>query len=384
MNTDGIAVESANGTTWCWGAVHLRPAAVLTDTRAYADVDHEQRTAETAAAERAWHAASWTMEHDVRYELRYVNDVGRRSVSCVLLVRARGNAPAETVRAITALRDRLAEVPRHVDAEVVADAEEVRGILAPGNAHPRGFFELRKPMTWSWCTRRAAGRAVCSVTRPLARTTSSWEPVWHELARLEHQTVVSICLRPFRVSPHLERGFHRLVAEYNALAVPAPPSPVWTISPPADPFAVAALPIHRELTRRYTTGRVWRLRVTVAASAPMGSAFPELLAITMGGATVHRPWAGDMDSARRNLATLGQAWLDQTYGQGAPAGVFNEAERVLGDLIDAEELTAVCRLPLEIPGHPPLFAVTDGAAHAPSGGFTPTGMDPGAPLFERE
>lgn len=113
--------------------------------------------------------------------------------------------------------------------------------------------------------------------------------------------------------------------------------------------------------------------------------FPELVAGTLGGLRVCRPVEGEWDQARANLSAMNNVWLDRTHRQGFPPGAFTAAERVLTDVVDADEVTVLFRFPAQIPGHLPLFTSPPAAGAVGPGSRTLTvdSGDPGAPRFER-
>jgi len=325
VTTDGVVVESTATGHWAWIGLRLLPAA-------------NGEESETVAAERAWLAAQWTIGHGARWEIRYTND--SQTVSCVLLGRVHGRDLATVRAAALALRDRLAMTPRHVRAEPITAADEVQSRLAP----PHAAFELRKPLGWAWCGRHDTERRVCFAVSPLVAPDLPWQPVWDELARLDTRTTVGIYLEPYQPSAGLADHLRRLAVEYATLATESRSGPVWTVSRPADPFAVAAAPGYRDAARRYA-GKCYRLRISIAAAGPIDPGFAELLATTAGGAVACRPVPAEADQAWHSLATLDRVWLDETYRQGAPPGELGEAERILCDLVDLPEASAAFRFP---------------------------------------
>ncbi|HEX4703547.1 MAG TPA: toll/interleukin-1 receptor domain-containing protein [Pseudonocardiaceae bacterium] len=356
MTTDGVVVESTAVAHWAWVGLRLTPAPTLAESRAYPDVEEPQLRAETSAAERAWLSALWSTDFGARWELRYTNEIADLPVASTLLGRVQGRDLAEVTGAATALRDRLARTPRHVRAEPILDADQLKSALTPGWLDQRGQFELRKPLDWAWCTRPGdANRKVCFAVAPLVANDLSWEPVWHELANLPSPTTVGFYLEPYQPSDRRSDELRKLVSEYRALATERRPSPLWTETVPPDLFAARAAPGYVDAARRYAR-RCYRMRISVASAGPLDPSFAELLAATAGGATVCRVAPADTDGAWRNLASVERDWLDDTYRQGSPAGELNAEERILCDVVDLDEASAAFRLPREILGHVPLFA----------------------------
>ena len=333
MSDEGILVESTGAAHWAWVALRLTPAA---------DARHPDAEAELVAAEQAWLAAQWTTDHGARWEIRYTNTGPRRPLSCVLLGRVHGRDRAEVLVAAAALRDRLARTPRHVRAEPITTADEVRAVLTPASTD---HVELRKRLAWAWSARRDTNRRVCFAVTPLVANDRPWWAVLDELALLPTRTTVGVYLEPYQPGDVLAGHLRRLAMEYADLATDGRVNPMWSVSPPADPFAVTAAPGYRDAVRRYA-GRCYRLRVSVTADGPVAPGFAELVAGTIGDAVACRVAPADQQEAWRNLGTLDRRWLDETYRQGAPAGVLDDAERILCDLVDPGEAGAVFRFPL--------------------------------------
>lgn len=357
MTAPGVLVESTPQMSWAWVGVRVHPAQRLAETRAFADVEEPQRLAQTTARERAWLAGQWTTASQERWELRFRNDPATRLVSCTLLGRVQDPDPRRVEEAAVRLRDRLAAAPPHVLTEPLPDGREISQELVPGPLDVRGTFEVRKRLSWAPCSRRDTGRQFCfAVTAPRPPEDRSWEPVWHELARMPEPTVLSLYLEPYAPSPALAVELRRLAEEYDLLARPGAVNPIWTtVAPPADRMAVHAAPLLAEAAARYTSGPCFRTRISVASQGPVPYGFADLVAATTGGGVACPPPPTELDAAWRNLAALNRDWLDHTYRQGAPPGSLREAERILCDLVDLDEAALAFRLPYEVPGHLPLF-----------------------------
>jgi TIR domain-containing protein len=329
VTDDGVVVASTATAHWAWVGLRLLP-------NAYGEPDAES---EIVTAERAWLAGQWTTDHGTRWEIRYTNNGPGRPVSCVLLGRVHGRDLGVVRAAAVALRGRLAITPRHVRAEPITNADEIRAALSP----PRtDLVAVRKRLAWAWCGRRDTDREVCFAVSPLVAAGRPWQAVLDGLARLTARTTVAVYLEPYQPSPVLAGHLSRLAVEYATLAVEGRSSPMWTVRPPADPFAVTAAPGYQEATHRYT-GHCYRLRVSVAADGPIEPGFAALLA---GDAVACRPAPSDVDGMWRDLATLEREWLDETYRQGAPAGKLGDAERILCDLVDLTEAGTAFRFPV--------------------------------------
>ncbi|AHH97878.1 hypothetical protein GCM10010174_29760 [Kutzneria viridogrisea] len=355
MTAPGVLLESSAQMSWAWIGLRVGPAPKLADTRAYADVAEPQRRAQTTARERAWLAGQWNTESHARWELRFSNDPVTRLVSCTLLGRVQDPDPRMAEQAAVRLRDRLAAAPAHVLTEPLLDEHEISHRLAPSPLDGRGSFEVRKRLSWAPCSRRDTGRQVCFAVSPLLPEDRSWEPLWHELARMPQPTVLSVYLEPYAPSPGLVGGLRRLVEEYDHLARPGFANPIWPVPPPPDRFAVRAAPLYVQAAARYTAGLCFRTRISIASQGPVPYGFADLLADTVGGGVVRQTPSAELDAAWRNLAALNRDWLDHSYRQGCPPGSLRDTERILCDLCDLDEAAATFRLPYEVPGHLPLF-----------------------------
>ena len=346
MTADGVLVQSAGDAHWAWIGLRLRPAPAT----AHLDPLERQQLAPRARdAERAWLTGQWTPGHGARWELRYSANPADHTVTATLLGRVHGRDLAVVRAAALALRDRLATTPRHVRAEPIQHADEVRAALAPHPPDLAGFLDLRKPLTWAWSQRQDTGRRVCVGIGALAADDRPWDPVWSELARLDAPTTIGVYLEPYQPSPALTARLRALATEYAALASPRVTTAIWQVGQPPDPFAATVADGYADAARRYA-GRCFRLRISVLSAAPLPPGFAELLAHTVGGAAVLRPTPAERTAAYQNVAALNREWLPETHAQGTPPGELGDAERVLSDLVDVSEAAAAFQLPHDVPG----------------------------------
>jgi hypothetical protein len=375
-----VVVVPGPAGAWAWCGATVTPAQSLADTSAYLDVPEEQRRLTAIAQERAWLAAMWTPAEHMRFEVRYVSDPQSNQVSCALLGHVYRPSPAAADGAARALLERFTKAPRHVTAEPVADLQRT---LVP--FRPSGFAEIRKQVDWLPVAYRGSARSIYVSVRQFASTTTSWEPVWHELARLPSRTMLSVCLEPFDLTTHHQAQLRLLVAEYEQASAPKMANPLWGAhSPVADHSCLAALEAHRTALSRYR-GQVYRIRISVVSEGVLPDRFTHLLAATVSppagqasGAVVRKPPPGELAAAWANVTGLDCAWLDETYRQGAQW--LTEVERLLCNLVDVTEATSAFRLPYEIPGHLPVFT---GRPVRNTVSFPgPDRADPAAPDFD--
>lgn len=379
MTPPGVVTASRPGAHWAWVAIRVRPATTLTRTLAYPEVEEQSWLAQLAVAERAWLAGRWTTDQHARWELRFSSTNGE-ALSCVLLARTHGTELGTVVAAAAGLRDRLAAAPGHVVTEPVLDDAEVRRLLG---AAPQDAYEVRKRLRWAWRDPRETGRRVAAHVLPLTTSGTSWETIWHALAGQAAPTTVAVYLEPWVAPAQLAPHLTQLAGAYAGIAGGRRGNPIWNVDSPPDPFADEAAGRYADAARRYT-GRCFRLRVSIVSDGPLDPGFAELVAATTGGAAC--PVAPhEAATATRSLATLERSWLDETYGQGAPAGELTDPARTLSDTVDVDEARAAFRLPYELPGHLPLFTATGRLDRVLLGGHEEafTVSEPGAPARKR-
>ncbi|WP_432096026.1 hypothetical protein [Streptomyces sp. bgisy100] len=421
MTDDGVLVSSGSQGSWAWVGARLEPEAALSEHGGFAGLPEERRTAEAAVRERTWLAERWVPDGRHRFEIRYWNEPDTGRISCALLGQVHDRDRQSAESAARALRPRLLSVPRHVRA-VGLDAAGVRRALTPvgagagagagfgggagagpgsgGGSGPGdgGLAEVRKRLAWAPSTRHDARFRVGVMVFPLAGPAGqavSWEPVWDELARQDRPSMIGVCLEPSAPGEGLPARLGYLAQEYGRLAVAGTPNPVYQQPVPADPFAIRAAPLYQDAAQRYG-GRVFRMRIAVAAAGTVPLHLAETVAATVSAASlstalgagtgavsaaeaavVRVPPEGERQTAWHSVTTLGRAWLEETYGQGAPPGRLGPVERVLSDLVDLPEAGTAFRFPYETPGRPPLFDTA--GRRAAQGGPRSGGPGPAAP-----
>ncbi|MFI7102037.1 hypothetical protein ACIBK8_22075 [Streptomyces sp. NPDC050161] len=382
-----VLVSDGPAGAWAWAGLRLEPEPAMSANGAHVGLPEAQRRAEATALEQVWLSRQWQPDGRA-FELRYVTAPGG-GVRCVLLCRMHGPDGASASAAVLALREAVADTPRHVRSEPIADEDELRAALVP-SATPRPCLaEVRKRMAWGWLERRDADFRLGVVCVPLRGGTVSWEPVWDALARAGEGTVAGVCLEPYAPPPELLSYLRYLAQEYDRLARPGRPNPVFVQDVPPDPFAVRAAPLHQRALDA-CAGPGYRLRVSVAGAGPGVRGLAQQIAATLspatatgGGAVAADVPAHEWAAAWTNLTGLQRAWLDTAHGQDVPLPL-GEPEQVLADLVDVPQAAAAFRFPYEIPGRPPLFATAArgaGAFGPRAAGGAPAGHDPYAPDF---
>lgn len=349
MTSDGVLLRSTAQGHWAWVGLRVTPVT------GYDDVEAPRLRADLAVAERAWLSGLWSTANGIRWELRYLNERQHMPLTCVLLGRAHAGTAPEATAAALALRAGLAAAPRHVRTAPLT-TDQVTAYLNP--PRPAAAFELRKRLRWAWRQRPQPGHRVWFDIAPLEPNTLSWQPFWHELARLPAPTTVGVYLEPVRPAPGFFAGLRTLATTYAEAGAGGRTSSVWQVRIPGDPAAAAAAPGYAAAAGRYADRPFW-LRVSVASAGPVEPGLVELLAATAGGAAACRAAPGDVDALWRNMAALNRDWLDDTYRQGAPPGELGETERNVSSLVDVTEALAAFRLPYETADRQPLFTAKD-------------------------
>ncbi|WP_018636179.1 toll/interleukin-1 receptor domain-containing protein [Parafrankia elaeagni] len=347
---DGTHVVSgADGGHWAWAAAEVEPVRPV-----------RASVSEAATAEQVWLAGLWNVADPVRFEVRYITFPGSEWLTCVLLAQAYDIDRRAAVRRVLALRDRLAAAPDHVRVTPVLDSAAVVQLLAPLHPRSEGMVEIRKAVAWSWS--RRAERRVCVAVSPYTGG-GDWQATWEQLLARPDGTLLGVCVEPYRLGPGEQAALAGLAGQYAALSRDATPaaSPVRF---PADPFAAAARPLYDAAVRRYVD-RVFRIRISLAAAAPIDPDLGERVAATItpmaagtgfaGGAAVARPMGGELHTAWTNITTMSLDWLDRTYDLGVPPGNLGPGERFLTEIADLTETAAVFRLPYEVADRRPLF-----------------------------
>lgn len=386
-SSDEVLVHTAPGASWAWCGVRVGPAPTLKATGGYADRTEAERLAWLRSVERAWLDGLWDPGAG-RFEVRYTNDPASGLVSCTLLATAFAAAPEDAVARALVWRERLSRPPGHVVAAPLG-TDELRERLAPPFRRP-AVREIRKRLIWGWTERPDAPFPIGVAVFPFHGEGRSWEPVWTAMAAAKRRVVIGVCLEPRSAGPELLSALDRFRREHARLAAATDTGPVYTVRLDPEPVSIIAAPLYEDALRRYRrTGRIHRVRITVAAEDEMPGVVPELLAAAVsprhadGRAAVLSPVGDEEAAAWRNVAGLGQAQLEQTYAQGVPPGRLNPAIRDLAGFVDQDEAGAVFRLPGETPRRPPLFERPFPPRSSPASPAPPprTPPDPHRPTF---
>ncbi|ROR46170.1 hypothetical protein EDD39_4430 [Kitasatospora cineracea] len=298
--------------------------------------------AEAGAAERAW--LGGLPRFGGHLELRCTAG-GSGRIRAALLVRGAAAAPEQAAGVARALvGDAL---PPHVVAAPADLAEELNPLgTAPAVLD---LYEIRKQLRQYRLAAPGAPRLTATVAVPLGPG-GSWEPVWAELARQPVPTCLAVSLEPFALPAATIPLLGRFADVYSGLASSSTGSPVWGQARRGDPAAEAGQRFFEDALHRYQ-GRVFRLRMRLAAAGPIPPTLPELIADLIGGEAVHLRADAQRARAWHDFSTLGLDPLPDSHRPaGAPDTEWTELEQQLVGLVDLDEATAALRLPYEFPG----------------------------------
>ncbi|MGW4382602.1 hypothetical protein [Kitasatospora sp. NPDC004531] len=298
--------------------------------------------AEAGAAERAWLGA---LPHNGGHlELRCTGGESGR-IRAALLARGAAAAPEQAVGVALALAG--GPLPPHV----VAAPADVAGELHPLGAAPAvlDLYEIRKQLRQYRLAGPGAQRLMATVAVPL-RPGGSWEPFWAELARQPVPTCLAVGLAPYALPAGTDRMLGRFADAYSALARASAGSPVWEQARRGDPAAESGQRFFEDALHRYQ-GRIFRLRVLLAAAGPIPPVLPQLLAGLVGGEAVQLRTEAQRARAWQDFSTLDLDPLPESHRPaGAPDAEWTELEQELVGLVDLDEAAAALRLPYEFPG----------------------------------
>ncbi|MGW0863250.1 hypothetical protein [Streptomyces sp. NPDC002611] len=377
----GILLRGApNGETWAYVAFALSPVPLPGGL--YPEFSEARRGADRVAAERTWLAALWTDRTTARWDLRFISDPASGRIETVVIAQVYGADPAAAVRAAREVLPTLARFPAHVTGTRIEDTTELARLLAPFVPAGGAIAEIRKRITCRTLTRLWGAERIATAVSRFDAHEPSWTRIWAQLAAEPRRTVVSVCLEPCSAPPGLAEGLTMRAQVFGTLAAPGPPDPMYGGPVPGDPFAQEAHALYDAASRRCTV-RLHRARVSVAVEGdgPVSDVLTGLightLAPTSSGARVVHPQSWEEHQvACGNLLGVNRDWLPEAYWQEVPpflrapsAGQLWLSDpstvTALADLVDADEVAAVFRLPHEEPGEPEIFALSRQAPSTP-------------------
>ena len=378
--TTGVLVAGDGQGVWAWAGVRVDHLIDLGSLREYQPLTESGRLTRAVEEERAFLTGLWDLDDEVCVDLRYVSEPAHGRIAVALLGRVRGADESAARAAALGLRARLGRTPAHVAARPIADEGELGQWLAPFIPAAGGLVDIRKRIRIERPNRPDAGNFYLAVD-PFVAAAPNWAPLGRALLAHPHPVLLSVNLRAVEIGQSTTGMLDRLATEYRRLGQPGfLPGALAHGEVPVggDAFAADAAVLYGDAARRYQ-GRVFRARVSVASPAPLPAAITELIGITMsppdaprdaGALTatlrgpahvVVRPGPDELDTARRNIAAADNLRWDGEYvvSLATPPPPF---VRLIADLVDAREATAIARLPVAPYGEMPGFPVRRAAA----------------------
>jgi hypothetical protein len=397
VTDDGILTAGSPGNWWAWAGAHLTPAQsaaapdpvsaaplaevpgqyitgtvhgpALQARDIHGDVIYHLGKDRAATPDLLpWLGALWQTcaGTGAAVELRLLNHADH-SLTAYLLCRATAPDHSMAIASATRLRAALSPTlpgltPTPIDAQ-----PRLRAVLEPFVPHQHGIVEIRKRLTVSRCIRNDTPIPLLAVVTPLTGGSASWPEVWANLAAFPAPALLSVRLEPFLVGPGLRANLAAWAREFARLAVPGPPpNPTWPKPRPADPFAAATKKLYESAADRYTE-RVFRIRVSLAASVPMSDDAAQLLANTISPSQAGAGFTGDAPTivrprtpehamtAWRNITALNADPIGPMAPDGLPEESIGDVARALVTTADIHEAAAVFRPPYPVAGSPTVF-----------------------------
>lgn len=398
MTDDGILTAGSPGSWWAWAGAHLAPAqspaapgpvspAPLADIPgqhiagtvhgpAVQSRDIHGNVVFNLGSDRAappdllpWLGALWQSCADTgtAVELRLLNQ-GDRTLTAYFLCRTTASDHTAAIASAARLRDTLPATLPQLTSIPIDSQSRLSSVLEPFVPHQHGIVEIRKRLTVSRCIRNDTPIRILAAVTPLTSGNAPWQAMWANLAAYPAPALLSVRLEPLRAGPGLRANLAAWAREFARLAVPGPPpNPTWPKPRPADPFAAATVRLYESAVDRYTE-RVFRIRVSLAASVPMPDDAAQLLANTISPPRPGVGFTGDAPviirprtsehamTAWRNITALNADPIGPVAPEGLPEESIGDVARALITTADIHEAAAVFRPPYPIAGSPTVFA----------------------------
>ncbi|WP_426502031.1 ATP-binding protein [Dactylosporangium sp. McL0621] len=396
------------GRVWGWVALRVTAAVDLARRSEYARLDVSERLARAVGEQAAYLGQFLALPETESVALRLLHlEPGR--IEVYLLGRVEQPNADRALAAARSLAATLANVPEHVRAEPLFEAERVREVLSPFVPAPGGLAQVHKRIRLARPERVDAGVPAYIAVEPFGRQPHGWESLLEAVRLHPSPLALSVELTAGAVPQALRRLLETETTRYRRLAQPneIPADVGGQIRMPADGGAVVIEPYYLDALRRYD-GRAFRFAVTIASPEPLPETLAGHVAATLSpapkaqpdrddpqtvlsGHTVARP-AGpaEHDALVRAFTTLqpfewGGGELDAVLrAESAPGRASaRDALRQLRLLVDRDEAASLFRLPLALEGHTPGIPVVAPrdpvrVVNAPSGPALLLGRQPGA------
>lgn len=388
--TDGIITAVTPDGTWAWCGAEVDSCSDLTRTTQFNELGEGDRYQKAITADANYLRQFLGAPHSLAVELRWIRMPGQPMLRLVVLGRVFGHDTATAVAMAGDLRQRLAHLPTHLSGHPIVVDEELAAVVNPFVPHPAGMIGITKRAMTARPERPDVRWARHFAVLPLNVTAQSWEDALRALYRRDAPTMIGVALEPMALSKEKLDNLGSLATQFTRFSQPTRVDQGGiaggSVEYSPDAFAVFAAPIYQEACRRYG-GATFRLRVSVASTAPIDDGFAEVLGGTIsppmdaGGAAgtgyavsrftratalVERP--ADADAAQTFTSNIGSVGTvpwgpDARIFEGydpPPAWMLEEFLRI----VDVEEACAAFRLPAAVNGQMPGFrVVTPGAQH---------------------
>ncbi|WP_433200086.1 ATP-binding protein [Dactylosporangium sp. CS-047395] len=396
------------GRVWGWVALKVTAAVDISRRSEYARLDVSERLARAVREQAAYLGQFLALPESESVALRLLHlEPGR--IDVYLLGRVEQPTVELALRSAQSLAATLANVPDHVRAEPLFEAERVREVLAPFTPAPGGIAQVHKRVRLARPERVDAGVPAYVAVEPFGRQPHSWEGLLEAVRLHPSPLAVSVELTAGVVPAALRRMLETETTRYRRLAQPndIPADVGGQIHVPADGGAVVIEPYYLDALRRYD-GRAFRFSATVASPEPLPETLAGHVAATLSPAPQAQPDRDDPqtvlsghavarpanqaehDALVRGFTTLqpvewGGGELEAVLrAESAPGRLSPRSPlRQLRLLVDRDEAASLFRLPLALEGHTPGIPVVAPrdqvrVVAAPSGPALLLGRQPGA------
>ena len=220
--------EARHDVRSAYGAVKITSAVNLLEDRAYGQLDRIERLSTLLREEQSFISAMRDVGIPVAFDLRIVADPDRSIPLDIGLVARvwEEDQPAENSRYLQeSLTDVLSQLksslPRHVTADLVDDAAELRSFLQPFDAGvPVRSAVITKREVLGDPKRPDAKVGYYFSVLPLNWLENDWTQLYSMLAASRERVVVSVGLIPMQLPPQFSDMLQRMATFYGRLATP--------------------------------------------------------------------------------------------------------------------------------------------------------------------
>lgn len=372
-----------------YAALKITSAVNLVEDRAYGQMERAERLSALLREEQSFIGAMRDVGIPVAFDLRIVADPGRAiPLEIAVIARVWEESPAEDgasnlQESVTGVISQLrSSLPRHVTAEPVDDATELRSFLQPFDAETsvRSAVITKREVLGDPKRPDAKVGYYFSVL-PLNWLENDWVQFYSMLAASSERVVVSVGLIPTQLPAQFSDHLQRMATFYGRLARPDTLQGGLYFGQqtlPPDAFAVDAERIFSDYARRYV-GNAFVFRIQVSSS---GRLAPRGLVEMLGSLVSPSDTGGGSHLARERVTSAYEIRMPSTMDEELLArwnleaidfiGLPGKAEiwsrpdpppaqlRALCMLADAKDASSAFRLPAAVDGMVPGFRVRKG------------------------